>query len=133
MDAPIPPPHSPPKRHRYKNIESCKLRSKESQQKSTNQFWVSRNKKIEMMMIMKMMMMRATVVAIQRCCINLFSESSSSEINPKPLDSPDLPPATECNCMEKSTLVCLFTSSLKFKSLRAGSGHTNVTGFRVLA
>ena len=85
------------------------------------------------MMIMKMMMMRATVVAIQRCCNNLFSESSSSEINPKPLDSPDLPPATECNCMEKSTLVCFFTSSLKFKSLRAGSGHTNVTGFRVLA
>ena len=45
-----------------------------------------------MMMIMKMMMMRATIVAIQRCCSNLFSESSSSEINPKPLDSPDLPP-----------------------------------------
>lgn len=75
------------------------------------------------MMIMKMMMMKATVVAIQRCCNNLLSESSSSEINPKPLDSPDLPPATECNSMEKSTLVCFFTSSLKFKSLRAGSGH----------
>ena len=52
------------------------------------------------MMIMKMMMMKATVVAIQRCCNNLLSESSSSEINPKPLDSPDLPPATEIDsCM----------------------------------
>ena len=52
------------------------------------------------MMIMKMMMMKATVVAIQRRCNNLLSESSSSEINPKPLDSPDLPPATEIDsCM----------------------------------
>ena len=64
LDAPIPPPQ--PKRYRYKNIESCKLLSIEGEQKSINQFWVSRNKKIEMMMIMKMMMMKATAVAIQR-------------------------------------------------------------------
>ena len=100
LDAPIPPPPTPPKQHSYKNIkpnlllkniESCKLLRKEGQQKSINQFWVSRNEKVEMMMIMKMMMMKVTVVAIQRYCNNMFSESSSSEINPKPLDFPNLP------------------------------------------